>query len=386
MESKPQQVPGYFVWEAPGGTLAVHLSLDVVDRLSAEVMRGFGLVPKRGAEVGGVLLGTVEAGERTVVRIDDWKAVACEYGRGPSLLLSDDERDNLAMVVESARGAALKPVGYYRSHTRDGAMGPGQEDLELLAQHFADPNAVVLLVRPFATKVSQAGFVVREGGAFPAEVASEFAFRRNEMTGEEAPARRSMYERRPRQRGSRGDDDPFERPAAPVERAPLSAPAPDPYVAPMPTFGASAGYGAESPVLAPELPAWKPRSGWLWFPLSFIFLVLGVALGFQAALTFAPELQEAQDAKAFLLNLSAGRNGDSLIVRWDRDAPAIKAGERGVLEITDGEDPMRVLPLDQAHLREGSVIYQNSGSMVKFRLVVYMSSTATVNEVVKWAQ
>ena len=304
MEPNTQQVPGYFVWEAPGNTLVVHLNLDVVDRLAAEVMRGFGLVPKRGAEVGGVLLGTVEAGETTVVRIDDWKAVACEYGRGPSFLLSDDERDNLAMVVESARSAALKPVGFYRSHTRDGAMGLGAEDQELVGQHFADPNAVVLMIRPFATKVSQAGFLVREGGAFPGEVANEFAFRRNEMTGEEAPARRSMYERRPRQRGTRGDEDPFERP---VEGAPLGAPAPESYAPPLPTFGASAGYSAEATVAPlPELPAKKSRSGWLWFPLSFVFLVLGVALGFQAALTFAPELQESQgaDRKSTRLNSS----------------------------------------------------------------------------------
>jgi hypothetical protein len=153
----------------------------------------------------------------------------------------------------------------------------------------------------------------------------------------------------------------------------------------MPTFGASAGYSAEAAAPLPPLPVKKSRSGWLWFPLSFIFLVLGVALGFQAALTFAPELQQSQGAKAFQLNLSAGRNGDSLTVRWDREAPAIKAAERGVLEIEDGETS-RPLPLDQAHLREGSVIYQNSSPMVRFRLVVYMSSKATVNETVEWAQ
>ncbi len=368
------------MWEAPGNKLLVHLNLDAVDRLSAEIQRGFGLVPKRGAEVGGVLLGSVEAGEKTIVRIEEWKAVACEYGRGPSFLLSDVERDNLAMVVESARSSGLKPVGFYRSHTRDGAMTLGEEDLELVSQHFSDPNAVVLLVRPFATKVSQAGFLLREGGAFPAEAPSEFPFRRNEMTGEDAPVRRSMYERKPRQRGTRGDEEMFERPAA------SAAPEAPPYLPPMPTFGASAGYASAEPAAAPavDAPA-KARGGWMWFPLSFIFLVLGVALGFQAALTFAPELQQSQGTRAFQLNLSAGRNGDSLTVRWDRESTAIKAAEKGVLEIEDGEET-RLLPLDQAHLREGSVIYQNTSPTVKFRLVVYMGSKVTVNETVEWAQ
>jgi hypothetical protein len=123
----------------------------------------------------------------------------------------------------------------------------------------------------------------------------------------------------------------------------------------------------------------------MWFPLSFIFLVLGVALGFQAALTFAPELQQSQGTRAFQLNLSAGRNGDSLTVRWDRESTAIKAAEKGVLEIEDGEET-RLLPLDQAHLREGSVIYQNTSPTVKFRLVVYMGSKVTVNVTVEWAQ
>ena len=44
MEPNTQQVPGYFVWEAPGSPLVVHLNLGVVDQLGAEVMRGFGLV------------------------------------------------------------------------------------------------------------------------------------------------------------------------------------------------------------------------------------------------------------------------------------------------------------------------------------------------------
>lgn len=378
MQPTTQPFPGYFVWGAPGNSLTIHLNLNVVDRLGAEIQRGFGLVPKRGAEVGGVLLGSVESGEKTIVKIDDWKAVPCEYGRGPSFLLSDVERDNFAMVVESARGSNLKPVGFYRSHTRDGVLGLGSEDLELMQQHFAEPDAVVLLVRPFATKVSQGGFLVREAGTFPAEVAQEFPFRRNEMLGEEAPARRSMYERAPRQRGTRGDADPFER--APMESVAETAP----MSSPMPTFGVSAGYAVEAPLpVEPITP--KSRSGWLWFPLSFIFLVLGVALGFQAALTFAPELQEANGARAFQLNLSAGRNGDSLTVRWDRESPAIRAAERGVLEIEDG-DISRPLPLDQAHLREGSVIYQNTSPTVKFRLVVYMGSKVTVNETVAWAE
>jgi hypothetical protein len=59
MATRTQPPPGYYVWEVPGKPVAVHLHLDVLDRIASEVMRGFGAVPKRGAEVGGLLIGIV---------------------------------------------------------------------------------------------------------------------------------------------------------------------------------------------------------------------------------------------------------------------------------------------------------------------------------------
>src|ERR1700677_5163334 len=91
MDPSTQAVPGYYVWELPGKPIVVHLQLDLIDRLSAEVMRGFGAVPKRGAEVGGVLLGTMEQGAQTIVRVDDFEVVPCEYKRGPSYLFTADD-------------------------------------------------------------------------------------------------------------------------------------------------------------------------------------------------------------------------------------------------------------------------------------------------------
>jgi hypothetical protein len=77
MAPKKQGVPGYYVWQIPGKPVAVHLHLDVVDRILADVMRGFSAVPKRGAEVGGVLLGRIENGDRSIVYVEDFQSVAC---------------------------------------------------------------------------------------------------------------------------------------------------------------------------------------------------------------------------------------------------------------------------------------------------------------------
>lgn len=345
------------MWQPPGKAYAVHLSLDVVDRLSADVMRGFGAVPKRGAEVGGVLLGSIERGETCVVRVDDFEIVPCEYRRGPSYYLSETELEALAAAAGNERA-----VGYYRSHTRDGAVTLGAEDLDTMARLFPDADHVALLVKPFATKVSQAGIFVREDGAFPAETPLEFPFRRREMLGEEAPARRSMYERKPRNR---------------ERREPEYESAPTDYAYDVP---AEPAYTEES--LAP--PPRPPKSAWVWLPLALIFLLLGAALGYQITVTFVPGMRASEGAAAFKLGLAVSR-GENLTVRWNREASAVQAAQSGVLEISDGET-MKTVPLNAAHLKEGSVVYQPSTQLVRFRLVVYVTADVTVNETVDWKQ
>src|SRR5258708_40143777 len=90
METRTQDPAGYYVWEVSGQSVVVHLRLDVVDRLAAEVMRRFGSVPKRGAEVGGFLIGTIRPGVPAIVGIDDFEPLACAYRRGPSFQLTEE--------------------------------------------------------------------------------------------------------------------------------------------------------------------------------------------------------------------------------------------------------------------------------------------------------
>jgi hypothetical protein len=159
MDTSTQGTAGYYVWEVAGQPIAIHLHLEVVDRLGPEIMRGFGAVPKRGAEVGGVLLGTIEHIEnQTIVRIEDFEPVACDYKRGPSFLLTEQDGEAFEDACARWQPQGSEPayaVGYYRSHTRDG-MSLSPEDLELLGRYFQDPEHVALLVKPFATKVSMA--------------------------------------------------------------------------------------------------------------------------------------------------------------------------------------------------------------------------------------
>lgn len=363
MDPSTQAAPGYYVWELPGKPVVVRLHLDLVDRLSAEVMRGFGAVPKRGAEVGGVLLGTIEQGAPAIVVIDDFEPVACDYKRGPSYLFTADDGAAFDDACERWQPDPSRPVyvvGYFRSHTRDGlALAP--EDVELMEHYFPSPSNVALLVKPFATKVSIASFFFRQDGLFPTAAPLEFPLRRRELTGEEAPPRRSMLERVPRRREVRGEL----RHITPEEELadPVSTPA-------------GPAYAYTSPSKS------RARSGWVWIPLSFIFLLLGVALGLLAALTMGPKVAGA-GAVDYSLGLTVTKEGDNLSVKWDGGASAIRAAQKGVLEIEDGGHTKSV-DLDAAQLQNGSILFTNSSKTVSFRLIVYPQARVSVTQTMEW--
>ena len=360
MDTRTQDPAGYYVWEVPGQPVIVHIRLDVVDRLAAEVMRGFGAVPKRGAEVGGVLIGTTRSGVPATVRIDDFETVPCEYRRGPSYLFTEEDGRDFEDCwnrLQPGSSPSAYAVGYFRSHTRDG-FSLEAEDLEMLDQFFPGPAMVALLIKPYATRVSVGAFFVREHGVFPEKTPLEFPLRRRELLGEEGPARRPLGEGRRSER----------RPRAAEEN-------------PQTAFGFSEAAREAPPVPAPGR-AW--RSGWVWLPLTFLFLLLGVALGYQLAQTMGARAAAAA-AQDLSLTLSVKRNDDNLSVTWNRFAPSVRAAQQGLLEIDDG-GYTKPVSLDAAQLQNGSLIYHNATNAVRFRLTVYPQARVSVVETFEWKQ
>ena len=348
MDQAIQAVPGYFVWQAPGQPV-IHLSINVVDRMSGDILRGFGAVPKRGAEVGGILIGTTQPGKVNAVRIEDFEVIPCTYSRGPSYLLTDAER-TLFNEVCQRRNAEI--VGYYRSHTRDGlALQP--EDIELLNQSL--PSArIALLVKPFATKPSVGGFFVRENGVFPAATPLEFPFRRWEMTGEEPP-RRPMHEKKQK------------------DKEPQVVAEPDPYYRIFSAEPAEPGKQAREDPHAP-----KSKAS-IWMVASFVFLLLGVLLGYEASRITGPQ----RGASDFALSLAVQRTGENLTVHWNPEARGVRAARDGVLEIEDGGETKHV-ELDQANLSSGSMVYRNASNKVRFRLTINLAAGLSLTEMLDW--
>ncbi|MBL8222386.1 MAG: hypothetical protein JNL62_24325 [Bryobacterales bacterium] len=366
--------PKHYVWEVPGKRLTIHVDFAVIDRMVQEVMRGFGAIPRRGAEVGGVLLGRAEVADRVIVHVEDFEPVMCEHRRGPSYLLSETDVGRFAETIARHRFSPQKSVyavGCYRSHTRDGlCLTP--EDLAHFDAYFPDVSDVFLLIKPYATKVSQAGFFFREEDGIRVESSYlEFPFRRKELGGGATPGVRN------RETGPVAHPIPAPLPAAPsYPVVPRMYETAEPEVAEETT----------DPVAAPSfgLPMEDlPRRRNVWIPLSFIFLLVGVLVGFQASLTYRPAKAAGLVGDAYQLSLTAGKSGDYVLVRWDRAAPAIRGALRGVLRINDGGREKEV-DIDALQLQNPQVFYRNVSDKVTFKLEVFTKERVSLSETVEW--
>jgi hypothetical protein len=406
MESHKQgsEASNCLLWEPAGKPLSVYLELDVVERLAPEIMRGFGLVPKRGAEVGGFLLGTIhEIGGRVIIHVTDFELIPCEYRRGPSFLLSENDLTVYEEVFEKfeSRQHGPYPIGYLRSHTRDG-LQVSQEDLDLCAGFFPPPNRIALLVKPFATRVSVAQFFYYAGPTLQGEPDSEFPFRSRELQARAVPAPVPKLPRvgMPRLSIIREPEPEPERPMAPARRERLDPPAPirrepEPVVAPpappREVEPAPRAAVAEREVEAPlfltlDRAATKderPRD-YSWIPIALLCLLLGVGAGYLGTTRFFPEaIASRSAADPYALKLKARRAGDNLQISWDRAATPIPEARSGQLEIEDGS-VRKSIELDRAMLENGSMLYRNVSSRVRAKLSLRLGDAGLLSETLDW--
>ncbi len=369
----PQPAPapaatGYRRWEAPSGTTIVYLSLDAMDRLRAEAMTGLGAIPRRGAEIGGLLIGRIED---TAVYIDDFEAVPCEYRQGPSYVLSDNDQASFEAAYERWKPGKEQrsyAVGYFRSNTRD-RLALSETDRRLMRRYFPSAPHVMLLIRPYVSRVTIAGFVAYRDGDLGEAPDDEFPFVRNEPV--EAGRRRL--------RGTAAG--PLQRPRAaePVEvgaEKEALALQPDTKL-PAVSAPASRRDEANSPTpLGRHLRIWT---------VLFAVLLLGALGGFAAAVLMAPRPSAPHNGDPYSLSLSVSNTGDSLHLRWDRQSRAVRSARRGALEIADGASS-KTVELDDSQLHNGSVIYHSLTNRVVFRLVVYPREGVEVSERIEWRQ
>jgi hypothetical protein len=150
----------WYVWEDPGETIIVQVSLSLIDRLNEAIQQSLG-AGSRGTEIGGILLGRTLPDFDRAVLIDDFELTPSEHLRGASYTLSP--KDRRVLGTRLARRPAGQVVGYFRSHTRPG-MYLDQDDFAVFSRYFPEAWQVLLLVRPSTEEGATGGFFFWEDG------------------------------------------------------------------------------------------------------------------------------------------------------------------------------------------------------------------------------
>ena len=171
----------YYLWQVPQVPVCVRLPFSLIDRLERDAVECFRSLTSRGSEIGGLLVGDVSPGSPLVVSIADYDLIACDYSRGPLYRLSDADMGRFEQAIQQRQASGRGVVGFFRSHTRK-AISLDANDLAFFQARFRDPHHIALLVRPFATKASEAGIFIWENGKVDGEVSRlVFPFRSSEL-------------------------------------------------------------------------------------------------------------------------------------------------------------------------------------------------------------
>ena len=128
----------------------------------------------------------------------------------------------------------------------------------------------------------------------------------------------------------------------------------------------------------PEAPS--PRRTWILLPLSFVFLLFGVALGFQLAMGVGQRLPAVlRPADPLALNLAVEVSGETLHLSWNRGALAVQQAQHGALHIVDAGIE-KTVDLTAEQLQNGSVVYHRGSEEIDFRMEVQVRDRSMLVE------
>lgn len=172
-ESAAEKRKEYAYWAVPGSTATVTYSLPLFHEIDFLVNEGYRKIPHGGIEEGGLLFGQMD---EKGTRIEAFRPIACEHASGPSLLLSQQDLENLNAQIENSEAdpelEGLHVVGWFLAHTR-GPLTLTDREAELCDHYFNHPGMITILVKPERFQPTRFGFLVRGAdGAIPRDGAS----------------------------------------------------------------------------------------------------------------------------------------------------------------------------------------------------------------------
>jgi hypothetical protein len=351
MSAQPGTQTGYdpnnfYVWRA-SDAFAIHLSLNVVTQLSAQILRaGSEAVGMRGILLGRI----VDTPFRTTI-IEDFKLI-------PE---SDDAQFEIASRTAEA-GKEQRALGFFRAQ-RDGTLNMRQRDLQTFSRLFCETGSVGLLIQTSrrGNESDAALFYWQRGGVQPRDFGFGFPLDAAQLASGHPGWRYP---------------DPIERtPTVTMRLAPQPAPRPS---APQPPA---------------NLPVSQQRIRWsrLLPTAALVAIVIGalqMATNSSRTVAAAPPASEAGASETTPLVAAAGlgltisTHPHQLEIRWNRQSAAIEASDQGVMKITD-DGITESVPFDQSQLRDGYVAYTPKTTDVSIRLEVTGKDGGTTSESIR---
>src|SRR6516165_10738845 len=134
------------IWSVPECPFQIETAPRVLDDIRLSVVDAFFSLPRGGAEIGGILLGSYKSGR---LAITGYAALDCEHAYGPSFTLSPPDEAQLEALLSAHSGVdtAARPVGWYHSHTRS-EIFLSDADLQLHQRYFREAWQVALVIKP----------------------------------------------------------------------------------------------------------------------------------------------------------------------------------------------------------------------------------------------
>ena len=301
----------YYSWRVPDRPVTIQLRQSLMESIGDQVRDAFQSVPRRGAETGGILLGSrvLKAGN-AVIMAEAVEPIECEHRGGPSFTLSENDRERLAAQIRRLKAEGLVVVGLYRSHTGAGDAVPNAEDRVLLDKLSPGAAAAFILLHPRSlARIEGSLHFWHEGKPLCDTGSAPFPFGVDPVQA--APALRVAEPLAPRV------DTPA--PASPVKRR------------------------------------------WYWTWIGLALLALAVA----TAAFFAVRMWTGSDPPP--VELTAARDQNRLVVRWNAAVPPLADVQTAALTIQDG-DRKTQYSLDRAQLLGGAVSYTPVTGQVSFLL------------------
>ena len=345
--------------------LSLRFSPEALSALTAEIGAGFMSIPRRGAEVGGILAGEMEQkGSEWSVSVDHIIPVSIQYQFGPSWRLSAADKLEFQQIVnQGCQNNRL--IGWFRSNTRP-EHEPEEADRQISQTFFPGGQSIFLFCEPSADGEIKARCLI----ILPRRVEVAFAFELGKFSRLEA-----LFHSR--------HDDSSE--AAPV----LARPTPRPVSGAVPAAPRRALVSRNAKMAAAALAI----VGAVWYARGHVFAattaradagsmsLLPTAAAAAPAPIAAPSSPLGQRAE-YQLGLRADYQKDSLLIGWNRAAPLLASAASATFRIADA-GRTRTLDLSARELQNGSIVYKPKADEISVELNVTSRDGATASQSIR---